>query len=66
MSQFLNLLSAPAGVRFPHVCGGFDGGHEFQGDVSEANDADDRTGNDAEDVVMKQEGSDEDVDLSIY
>jgi hypothetical protein len=62
--SILDLLSAPAWVSFPHVGGRFDGRHEFQSDISETNDADDRTGDDAEDVVVQHEGSDEDVDLS--
>ncbi len=58
----LDLLGAPAGVRLAHVGWGLDGWDELEGDVADADDADDGAGNDAEDAVVEQDAADKDVD----
>jgi hypothetical protein len=49
-------------VRLAHVGRGLDGGDELESDVSETDEADEGAGNDAQDVVVQQDGTDEDVD----
>lgn len=58
----LHLLGAPAGVRLAHVGRRLDGGDKLEGDVADADDADDGAGDDAEDVVVEQDAADKDVD----
>jgi hypothetical protein len=60
--EVLDLLSAPASVRLPHVGGRLDGGDELEGDVADTDQADDRTGNDPEDMVVEKDAADKDVD----
>lgn len=57
-----HLLGAPAGVGLAHVGGRLDGGDELEHDVDDADQADDRAGDDAQDVVVEEDGADEDVD----
>lgn len=58
----LDLLRSPAGVRLTHVCGGFDGRDELEGDVGNTDNTDDGAGDLAQDVVVEEDGADEDVD----
>lgn len=60
--NFLNLLRTPAAVAFAHVGWSLDRGNEFQRYVTDTDKANDRTCDDAEDVVLEEDGSDEDVD----
>jgi hypothetical protein len=58
----LYLLGAPALVGLAHVGGRLNGWDELEGDVAETNDPDDAAGNDAQDIVVKQDGADKDVE----
>lgn len=58
----LDLLGTPALVGFAHVRGGLDRRNELEGDVSETDEGDQRTIDDAQHVVVQQNGTDEDVD----
>lgn len=58
----LNLLSTPVVVAFAHVGWGLDRGDKFQSDVTNTDEADDRACDDTEDVVLEEDGTDEDVD----
>lgn len=58
----LDLLGTPALVSFAHVRRGLDRGDELEGDVSETDEGDQRTINDAQHVVVQQNGTDKDVD----
>lgn len=58
----LYLLGAPALVGLAHVGGGLDGGDELEGDVGEADQADDAAGDNAQDAVVEEDGADEDVE----
>jgi len=58
----LNLLRAPAGVRFPHVGRGFDGGNELEGDISHTDQANDGAGNNSQDAVVEEDAANEDID----
>jgi hypothetical protein len=48
----LNLLGTPALIRFAHVGRWLNGGNELEGDVSESDEGDQRTINDAQHVIM--------------
>ncbi len=58
----LDLLGAPALVGLAHVGGGLDGGDELEGDVADADEADDAARDDAQDAVVEQDAADEDVE----
>lgn len=58
----LDLLGAPAGISFPHIGRGLDGGDEFEDDVGDTDEADNGAGDDAEDAVVEEDASDKDVD----
>ena len=58
----LDLLRAPAGISFPHVGRGLDGGDEFEDDVGDTDEADNGACDDAEDAVVEEDASDKDVD----
>lgn len=61
----LDLLSTPAsGVGLAHVGRGLDRGNELEGDVGDTEDANDATGDLAEDLVAEDEAADEDVDCT--
>ena len=57
-----HLLRAPAGVGLAHVGGRLDGGDELEDDIDDADQADDRAGDDAQDAIVEEDGADEDVD----
>lgn len=58
----LDLLSTPALVRLAHVRRRLDGRDELQGHVSDTGEANQGGGDDAEHVVVQQNGANEDVD----
>jgi hypothetical protein len=58
----LDLLGTPALVRFAHVRRRLNRGDELEGDVCKTDEGDQRTVNDAQHVVVQQNGTDEDVD----
>lgn len=58
----LDLLGTPALVGFAHVRRWLDRRNELEGDVSETDEGDQRTINDAQHMVVQQNGTDEDVD----
>lgn len=64
-SHCLDLLGTPAsGLGLAHVGRGLDRGNELEGDVGDTDDADNATGNLAEDLVAEDEAADEDVDCA--
>ncbi len=60
--QVLDLLGAPASVRLAHIGGRLDGRDVLEGDVDNADDADEGASQYPQDVGVEQEGADEDVD----
>lgn len=58
----LDLLGTPALVRFAHVRRRLDRWNELQRDVSETDEGNHRTINDAQHVVVQQDRTDKDVD----
>jgi len=63
--RHLDLLSTPAsGLGLAHVGRGLDRRNELEGDVGDTNDANDATGDLAEDLVAEDETADEDVEDS--
>lgn len=58
----LYLLGAPAGVGLPHVGGGLNRGDELKDSVADANEANNRARDYAQDVAVEQDGADEDVE----
>ena len=58
----LHLLGAPAGIGLAHVGRRLNGRDELETAVGQANKADDGAGDDAQDVVVEEDGADEDVD----
>lgn len=60
----LHLLGSPTSVGFAHVGGWLDLGDELENDVRDADNADDRAGDDAQDVIAEEDGANEDVDCA--
>jgi hypothetical protein len=52
------------GSNAPHVRRGLDGWDEFQSSVSDTDNADKRTGDDAEPLFANNDGADKDVDCT--
>lgn len=59
-----NLLGAPALVGLTHVGRGFDRRDEFQDDVTDTKDADNRCSNVLQDVAVENETPDKDIDFT--
>jgi hypothetical protein len=57
-----DLFRAPAGIRVPHVGGRFNRRQELERAITHTNDPDDCARNDAQDVVLEDDATDEDVD----
>jgi hypothetical protein len=49
----------------PHILGWFDGWNVFKDYVENANNTDNRTSNDPQDVIMQKNRPDEDVDYQV-
>jgi hypothetical protein len=62
---FLDLLSAPPSIRLAHVRRRLNGRDELEGGIGDADDANDGTGNDPENVVVEQDAANEDVDCKM-
>jgi hypothetical protein len=58
----LDLLRAPSGISLAHVGRWLNRWDEFEDGVSQSNQANNRTNDVAENVVVEEDGSDEDVD----
>ena len=58
----LDLLRAPAGIRFPHVGRGLDRGNELEGDISHTDQANDGAGNNPQDVGVEEDAANEDIE----
>jgi hypothetical protein len=61
----LDLLSAPASIRIPHVGRRLNRRHEFHSSVSDAGEDDQRANNVAESSVLQNQAAHEDVDCII-
>lgn len=59
----LHLLGAPAGIGLAHVGRRLNGGHKLKHAVGQADDADNGASNDAQGVVVEEDGADENVDF---
>jgi hypothetical protein len=57
-----DLFRAPAGIRVPHVGGRFNRRQELERAITHTNEPDDCARNDAQDVVLEDDATDEDVD----
>lgn len=60
----IHLLSTPALVSLAHVRWGLDRRNELQSQVSETDEANNRTGNVPQHTVVQQERSDKDIDYN--
>lgn len=61
----LHLFSAPASVRFTHVLWWFDRGNELEDDISNTYDTNNGSKDNIEDVRVKKDGADEDINLKM-
>jgi hypothetical protein len=61
----LDLLRAPSGISLAHVGRWLNGWDKFEDSVSQSNHANNRTNDVAENVVVEEDGSDEDVDYPV-
>jgi len=60
----LDALGAPASISLAHVGGWFDRGDELEGNIDDANDADDGARDDPPQSVSDNEAAKEDVDYN--
>jgi hypothetical protein len=60
--NYLDLLSTPALVGLAHVGRRLNGRDELESDISDTDQANQRAVDDAQDVIVEQNGSDENVD----
>lgn len=63
-SRLLHLLGAPAGIGLAHVGRRLNGGHKLEHAVGQTDDADNGASNDAQGVVVEEDGADENVDCA--
>jgi hypothetical protein len=61
--MFLYLLSSPARICLAHVLRGLDGRNKFKSHISNTNYANNSSEDDIEDVGIKKDGADENVNL---
>ena len=64
VNAVLDLLGSPSNVRLAHVWWWFDRRNELESDVPETDDANDRTGDDAEDVSFQNKDTNENINYT--
>jgi hypothetical protein len=64
--RFLDLLGAPPAICLAHVARGFDRRDKLEGDVADADDANNDSCDGANDATAEKEATEEEVDYNLY